>query len=192
MTVAGEFVEHHHHCSSIVIDRNCCFCSSQGADQLFAVGVPAAALHGGKVVFQSGVALCCVFDRCYCLRCKGTSPQVGMEYHACGVDYLLERGFGLRLQATERSVCYLFFCRCRIVFEDRSAGCFNFLADAIDYQFVGKDFHRDRPRKRGEHFVYSRKGSQGFELEFCWHSLQPLLCLIGSNPSVGSVFKRTL
>ncbi len=26
---------------------------------------------------------------------------------------------------------------------------------------------------------------QGFELEFCWHSLQPLLCLIGSNPSIG-------
>ena len=64
LTVAGEFVEHHHHCSGIVVDRNCCFCSSQGADQLFAVGVPAAALHGGQVVFQCGVALCCVFDRC--------------------------------------------------------------------------------------------------------------------------------
>ena len=90
LTVAGEFVEYHHHSSSIVVDRNCCLCSSQGADQLFAVGMPAAALHGGKVVFQSGVALCGVFDCRYRLRCEGASSQIGMEYHACGIDYLLE------------------------------------------------------------------------------------------------------
>ena len=192
MTVAGEFVEHHHHGGSIVVDRNCCLCSSQGADQLFAVRVPAAALHSGKIVFQRGVALCCIFDCRYCLRCEGASSQISVEYHACGIDHLLERGLGLRLQTTERSVCYFFFRGRRIAFEDHSASCFNFLANTIDYQFVGKGFHWDRPRKRGEHFVYGGKGSQGFELEFCWHSLQPLLCLIGSNPSVGSVFKRTL
>ncbi len=91
LTVAGEFVEYHHHSSSIVVDRNCCLCSPVRVQISSSQwGMPAAALHGGKVVFQSGVALCGVFDCRYRLRCEGASSQIGMEYHACGIDYLLE------------------------------------------------------------------------------------------------------
>ena len=96
-TVAGEFVEHHHHGCGIVVNRNCCLCSREGAYQLFAVGMSAAALHGGKVVFQGGIALCCVFDGCHCLWREGASSQIGMEYHARCVDYMFERGFSLCL-----------------------------------------------------------------------------------------------
>ena len=97
-----ELREHHHDGGGVVVDGDGSFCPGQGAEQLLAVGMAAAARHVVDVVLERRVAPDDLVDRLDGLLGEHRAPEVGVHDDPGRVDYPTQARHEVCLEASRR------------------------------------------------------------------------------------------